>query len=166
MAHKITNDELSSYLEATSKADLIAWLMERCEEDEKLRASLLDLVTPRENTEALVSEIRDRIHQAWQLAEHRDGWKMALPISRELNQVLDSIQSLIEKDCPREAEALLVEFLTTAERSADQVDGLTCPTDGGRGASLLHWAAIDTKGILYGRQKHTTETVHRGVQAA
>ncbi len=25
---------------------------------------------------------------------------------------------------------------------------VTCPTDGGRGASLLHWAAIDTKGPL------------------
>ncbi len=41
---------------------------------------------------------------------------------------------------------------------------MTCPTDGGRGASLLHWAAIDAKGSHYGRQEHTIETVHRGVQ--
>jgi hypothetical protein len=45
MAHRITDDELRSYLEATSKSGLIAWLMERCDEDEKLRASLLDLVS-------------------------------------------------------------------------------------------------------------------------
>jgi len=123
MTHEITDDELRDYLDQISKPDLIAWLMERCQDDEGLRASLLDLATPKENTEALVSEIRERIHQAWQLAQHRDGWKMALPISRELDHVLASIQSLIEKDCPKEAEALLVEFLTAAERSADQVDG-------------------------------------------
>ena len=122
MAHKISDDELRSYLEAAGKSDLIAWLMERCDEDERLRASLLDLVTPQENTKALVSEIRDRIHQTWQLAEHRDGWKMALPISRELDQVLASIQSLIEKGCPREAEKLVVEFLANAEQGAGQVD--------------------------------------------
>jgi hypothetical protein len=122
MTHKISDDELRSYLEATSKSELIAWLLDRCQDDEKLRASLLDLVTPKENTEALVSEIRDRIHQAWQLAQQREGWKMALPISRELNQVLESIQSLIEKDCPREAETLLVEFIAKAEHGAEQVD--------------------------------------------
>jgi len=122
MPHRITDNELRSYLERIAKPDLIAWLMRRCQEDEKLRASLLDLATPKENAEALASEIRDRIHQTWQLAKHRDGWKMALPISRELDQVLASIQSLIEKDCPREAEVLLVEFLTMAEHSAEQVD--------------------------------------------
>ncbi len=36
---------------------------------------------------------------------------------------------------------------------------LTCPTDGGRGASLVDWAAIDRKGTLYGRQRDTTETL-------
>ena len=122
MPHRITNNELRSYLERIAKPNLIAWLMRRCQEDEKLRASLLDLATPKENAEALASEIRDRIHQTWQLAKHRDGWKMALPISRELDQVLASIQNLIEKDCPREAEVLLAEFLTMAEHSAEQVD--------------------------------------------
>ncbi len=122
MADRITDDELRDYLAIISKPDLIAWLMDRCRGDEKLRAALLDLATPKENTEALVSEIRDRIHQAWQLAKHRDGWKMALPISRELDQVLTSIQSLIEKERPREAETLLVEFLTRAEHGAGQVD--------------------------------------------
>lgn len=38
-------------------------------------------------------------------------------------------------------------------------EGVTCPTDGGRGASLIDWAAIDTKGTIYGRQKYTTETL-------
>jgi putative transposase len=36
---------------------------------------------------------------------------------------------------------------------------MTCPTDGGRGASLIDWAAIDTKGIRYGRQEYTIETL-------
>ena len=53
MTHKIADDELRGYVERVSKPDLIAWLLERCHEDEKLRASLLDLVTPQENTEAL-----------------------------------------------------------------------------------------------------------------
>jgi hypothetical protein len=43
---------------------------------------------------------------------------------------------------------------------------VTCPTDGGRGASLIQWAAIGTKGAFYGRQEHATETVHGGVPAA
>jgi hypothetical protein len=122
MAHQISADELRDYLEAISKPDLIAWLVERCQNDEGLRTSLLDLATPKENAAALVSEIRDRLHQAWQLAKHRDGWKMALPISRELDQVLASIQNLIDKGCPREAQTLLVEFLTMAEHGAGQVD--------------------------------------------
>ena len=40
---------------------------------------------------------------------------------------------------------------------------MTCPTDGGRRASLIHWAAIETKGVRYGRKGCTTETVYRGV---
>jgi predicted amidohydrolase len=36
---------------------------------------------------------------------------------------------------------------------------LTCPTGGGRGASLIDWAAIGMKGSLYGRQGCTTETL-------
>lgn len=122
MSHRITDSELRSYFEKIGKPELIDWLVDRCQQDEALRASLLDLAVPKENTEALVSEIRDRIHPTWQLAQNRDGWKMALPISRELDQVLASIQSLIEKGCPSEAEALLVEFLTAAERSCGQVD--------------------------------------------
>ena len=122
MGHKITDKELRDYLEATEKPDLIAWLIDRCQQDDTLRASLLDRVTPKENTEALAVEIRDRMHQAWQLARHRDGWKMALPISRELDQVLASIESLVEKGCPREAETLLVEFLARAEHGVEQID--------------------------------------------
>lgn len=122
MAHKITDEQLRGYLDATSKPDLITWLMGRCQQDEALRASLLDLVTPKENTEALVTEIRDRIDEAWQLAQQRDGWKMALPISRELDRVLASIESLIEKGCPGEAETLLGEFLAVAERGCEHVD--------------------------------------------
>jgi hypothetical protein len=36
---------------------------------------------------------------------------------------------------------------------------VTCPTDGGRGASLVDWAAIGMKGTFYGRQKDTIETL-------
>lgn len=43
---------------------------------------------------------------------------------------------------------------------------VTCPTDGGRGASLLHWAATDTKVSPYGRQEHTTEMLHGGIPVA
>jgi hypothetical protein len=48
MVEKITDDKLSSYLQKVGKPELIAWLMARCREDEKLRASLLDLVAPKE----------------------------------------------------------------------------------------------------------------------
>ena len=39
------------------------------------------------------------------------------------------------------------------------VIAVTCPTDGGRGASLVDWAAIGKKGTIYGRERYTTETV-------
>lgn len=122
MVEKITDDKLSSYLQKVGKPELIAWLMARCREDEKLRASLLDLAAPKEEAKALASEINARISQAWRLSDHRDGWKMALPISRELDQVLTSIQSLMDKGCLVEAEKLLVAFVKKAEKGMAEVD--------------------------------------------
>jgi hypothetical protein len=37
-------------------------------------------------------------------------------------------------------------------------DMMTCPADGGRGASLIDWAAIDMKGTICGRRRYATET--------
>ena len=122
MARKITDKALKSYLAKASKPDLIAWLLERCQEDERLRASLLDLVTPKENAKDLTSEIRSRIRKAWQLSKRKDGWKMALPISRELDQVLASIQGLMDKGCLAEAETLLVVFVQAAENGMAHID--------------------------------------------
>jgi hypothetical protein len=122
MVEKITYDKLSSYLQKVGKPELIACLMARCREDEKLRASLLDLVAPKEEAKALASEISARISRAWRLSDHRDGWKMALPISRELDHVLTSIQSLMDKGCLIEAEKLLVAFVKAAEKRMADVD--------------------------------------------
>lgn len=116
MARRISDDELRTYLEATGKPELVAWLLERCQDDEKLRASLLDLVTPKAHVDVLAGEIRSRIRQAWQLAKRRDGWKMALSISRELDQVLVSIRSLIDKGDLADAQKLLVSFVRAAEK--------------------------------------------------
>jgi hypothetical protein len=57
-------------------------------------------------------EINARISQAWGLSDHRDGWKMALPISRELDQVLTSIQSLIALGRTEEARDTLWQEFT------------------------------------------------------
>ncbi|MBN2138980.1 MAG: hypothetical protein JW720_14320 [Sedimentisphaerales bacterium] len=122
MVEKITDDKLSSYLQKVGKPELIAWLMARCREDEKLRASLLDLAAPKEEAKSLASEINARTSRAWRLCDQRDGWKMALPISRELDQVLTSIQSLMDKGCLVEAEKLLVSFVKKAERGMAEVD--------------------------------------------
>jgi hypothetical protein len=122
MVEKITDSKLSSYLQKISKPELIAWLVERCREDENLRASLLDLAAPKEEALALTNEIGDRISQAWRLSDRRDGWKMALPISRELDQVLTSIQSLMDKGCLIEAENLLVAFVKKAESGMAEID--------------------------------------------
>jgi len=116
MARKISDNELRTYLEATGKPELVAWLLERCQDDDKLRASLLDLVTPKAHRDVLAGEIRGRIRQAWQLVKRRDGWKMALPISRELDQVLVSIQSLMEKGDLADVQKLLVSFVRAAEK--------------------------------------------------
>ncbi len=43
MARRITDDKLQEYLETIGKPELIAWLLDRCQDDKKLRASLLDL---------------------------------------------------------------------------------------------------------------------------
>ena len=45
------------------------------------------------------------------------------------------------------------------EKLIRQIRKMTCPTDGGRGASLIDWAAIDSKGTFYGRQEYTIETL-------
>jgi membrane-bound lytic murein transglycosylase MltF len=121
MAHPIPDNELQNYLERISKADLIAWLMERCQDDEKLRVALLDLATPQEKVEVLAGEIRDRIQQAWQLSRQRDSWKMALPLSRELDQVLTSIQALMEKGGHAQAERLLADFVYQQIHNDDYV---------------------------------------------
>lgn len=123
MAHKISDDELRSYLEAASKADLITWLMERCDEDEGLRASLLDLVTPKEKVGLLVDEIRGHMEQALQQSGHRDGYRLMPEISRELDDALVSIQSLIDRDCPVEAEKLLADFVDILEKCIDGAAG-------------------------------------------
>jgi hypothetical protein len=122
MTHKITESTLNGYLQKVRKPELVAWLLERCRQDEKLRASLLDLATPNEDVEALTSEIRARIGQAWQLSQQRDGWKMAAPIAHELDEVLISIRTLMEKGCLVEAERLLVAFVKKAEKSSDEID--------------------------------------------
>jgi len=131
MARRISDDELRTYLEATGKSELVMWLLERCQDDGKLRASLLDLVTPKAHTDVLAGEIRGRIRQAWQLAKRRDGWKMALSISRELDQVLVSIRSLMDKNDLADAQKLLVSFVRAAEKgmaSIDDSNGYLWPT--------------------------------------
>ncbi len=122
MSHKISDKTLKSHLEKISKPDLVAWLMKRCADDEKLRASLLDLATPREAAKALTAEVRARIRQAWLLSKRRDGWKMVRPIAGELNQVLASIQTLIDKGCSVEAEKLLAVFVQAAEKGLAHID--------------------------------------------
>jgi len=153
MTRRITDDRLQEYLETISKPELIAWLLDRCQDDEKLRASLLDLVTPKENTDALAGEIRDRMRRAWQLAKQRDGLKMALPISRELDQVLDSIRSLMDKGSLADAEKLLVSFIRAAEKGMANVDdsyGNLWPTCQ-RGVTLWGevWAQIEPRDVKY-----------------
>lgn len=122
MTRKITDKALKSYLKGISKPDLVAWLIERCSEDDKLRASLLDLAGPKDDAPALAGEIRARIRQAWQLSQRRDGWKMALPIARQLGEVLVSIQALMDKGCLHEAEKLLVVFVQAAEKGLAHID--------------------------------------------
>ena len=63
MVRKISDNALKNYLAKTSKPERIARLMERCQEHEKLRASLLDLVTPKDNAKTLTSEIRIHIYR-------------------------------------------------------------------------------------------------------
>jgi hypothetical protein len=122
---------LRTYLETTGKPELVAWLLERCQDDGKLRACLLDLVTPKAHTDVLAGEIRGRIRQAWQLAKRRDDGKMALPISRELDQVLVSIRSLMDKGDLAKAQKLLVSCVRVAEKgmaNIDDSDGYPWPT--------------------------------------
>jgi len=57
---------------------------------------------------------------------------------------------------PREGVTRVAEFNAAIDAVSIH---MTCPTDGGRGASLIDWAAIDTKGTIYGRQEYTTETL-------
>ncbi len=151
MARRISDDELRIYLEATGKPELVAWLLERCQDDEKLRASLLDLVTPKARTDVLAGEIRGRIRQAWQLAKRRDGWKMALSISRELDQVLASIRSLMDKGDLADAQKLLVSFVRAAEKGMANIDdsnGYLWPTCQ-QGVTLWGevWARIESRDI-------------------
>jgi len=164
MARKINDSTLKNYLAKTSKPELIAWLMERCQQDERLRASLLDLVTPKEDAKALTSEIRSRIRKAWQLSKRKDGWKMALPISRELDQVLTSIWGLMDKDCLTEAEKLLVVFIQAAEKGMAHIDdsyGYLWPTCQ-QGVTLWGqvWARIEPRDskelaeLVYGQIHH------------
>ena len=97
--------------------------MGRCQEDEKLRSSLLDLATPKEKVGLLVEEIRDRMEQALQQSGHRDGYRLMPEISRELDDALVSIQSLIDRDCPVEAEQLLADFVGIVEKCIDGAAG-------------------------------------------
>jgi len=150
MARRISDDKLREYLQPIGKPELIAWLLEHCQDDEKLQASLLDLVTPKAHTDVLASEIRGRIRQAWQLAKRRDGWKMALSISCELDQVLVSIQSLMERGDLADAQKLLVSFVRAAENNIGNIEdsnGYLWPTCQ-QGVTLRGevWARIESRG--------------------
>ena len=123
MAHRITDTELKSYLEAISGPGLIGWLIDRCQEDEKLRVSLLDFATPREQAGLLADEIRDRMQQAFQLCKDQDGYRMMPEISRELDDAIVSIQSLIDRGCSVEAERLLADFVGIVEKCIDGAAG-------------------------------------------
>ena len=57
---------LKNYLAKISKPELVAWLLDRCQEDERLRASLLDLVTPKEDAKALTGEKKEVAFEALQ----------------------------------------------------------------------------------------------------
>jgi len=166
MTRRISDDKLRAYLEPIGKPALIAWLLERCQDDEKLRTSLLDLVTPKAHTDILASEIRGRIRQAWQLAKRRDGWKMTLPISRELDQVLVSIQSLMERGDLADAQKRLVSFQRAAEKGMGNIDdsnGHLWPTCQ-QGVTLWGevWARIESRDTkqLAGLVSPKTATAH------
>ncbi|MBE0536741.1 MAG: hypothetical protein IH624_13825 [Phycisphaerae bacterium] len=122
MAKKITDTQLKEYLAKVRKPQLITWLLEQCENNPELRASLLDFATPKEDARVLAPEIRSRIRQAWKLSAGRNGWKSALPIGQQLEQALISIEGLIEKGCTAEAEQLLADFVAAAEKGMEQVD--------------------------------------------
>lgn len=122
MARKITDEGMKDFLEKTGHAELVEWLAEYSHDDEKLGASVLDLAATKESAKALASEIRARIRHAWQLSSRRNGWKMALPISRELDQVLASIQSMMDKGCLAETEKLLITFVEAAQKGMAHTD--------------------------------------------
>ncbi len=80
----------------------------------------------------------------------RDRWKA---IDFDNPQIVEACEAALRELPEVDASA------SPADTGPDRTSGLTCPADGGRGASLIDWAAIDRKGILYGRQKYTTETL-------
>jgi hypothetical protein len=122
MSKKISDNKLREYINQIDKEALVEWLIEQCQYDNRLRSSLLDLATPREAAETLVSEIRSRINNAWAKSRSRDGYRQALPISKELDLVLQSINSIIEKGCYTEAEKILVRYIEAAEKYGVEID--------------------------------------------
>ncbi|MCX5636898.1 MAG: hypothetical protein NTX52_04290 [Planctomycetota bacterium] len=80
------------------------------------------MAAPKEATETLVSEIRSRISSVWAKTRGRDGHRQAAFIGKELDSVLQSIGSIIEKGCYLEAEKVLVRYIEAAEKFGVEVD--------------------------------------------
>jgi hypothetical protein len=73
MSKKISDNKLKEYVNQIDKKALTEWLIVQCQYDNKLRSSLLDLATPKEAAETIVSEIRSRITNAWAKSRSRNG---------------------------------------------------------------------------------------------
>lgn len=122
MSRKISDTKLKKYISQIDRDALSGWLVEQCQNDNKLRSSLLDLAAPKEAVETLVSEIRSRISSAWAKTRSRDGHRQAAFIGKELDSVLQSIGSIIEKGCYLQAEKVLVRYVEAAEKFGVEVD--------------------------------------------
>jgi hypothetical protein len=122
MSKKVSDSKLREYIGQIDKEALAEWLVEQCQNDNKLRSSLLDLAAPKEAIETLVSEIRSRISSAWAKTRGRDGHRQAAYIGKELDSVLQSIGSIIEKGCYLQAEKVLVCYIEAAEKFGVEVD--------------------------------------------
>ncbi len=122
MSKKISDDKLKEYISRLDSEALTQWLIEQCQDDDKLRTSLLDLAAPKDAVKSLISEIRSRISGAWAKAKGRNGFRQAANIRKELDLVLQSINGIIEKSCYLEAEKILVRYIQAAEKYGVYVD--------------------------------------------
>lgn len=138
-----TMDDVKKYLDQQEKKELVDMLLEQAVEDDRLRERLLMKSTQGSGKNLNLSIFRKAIDNAVHIGYFID-YKSVWDYTRGIEEVIDSIEGLLEEGFSAEVIELTEYFLLRVEQNMGNIDD----SDGGVGGILNHLQEIHHKACL------------------